>query len=71
MWHNVLAMEKIKVFLAEGHAVVREGLRELINREMDMVVVGKAGTGDEAVRRVKEIKLDVVLMDISMPGMEY
>jgi DNA-binding NarL/FixJ family response regulator len=62
-------MEKIKVFLAEDHAVVREGLRELINREMDMVVVGEAGAGDEAVRRVKEIKPDVVLMDISMPGL--
>jgi len=62
-------MEKIKVFLAEDHAVVREGLSELICREADMDVVGEAGDGEETVRLVKELEPDIVLMDIAMPGM--
>jgi NarL family two-component system response regulator LiaR len=62
-------MDKIKVFLAEDHAVVREGLRELISRESDMVVVGEAGDGEETVRLVEELEPDIVLMDIAMPGM--
>ena len=60
-------MSKISVFLAEDHAVVREGLAELIRREADMEVVGEAGDGEEAVRLVRHYKPDVVLMDISMP----
>lgn len=60
-------MEKIGVFLAEDHAVVREGLRELISREKDMDVVGEAEDGEETVRLVREIEPDVVLMDIAMP----
>jgi DNA-binding NarL/FixJ family response regulator len=60
-------MGKISVFLAEDHAVVREGLAELIRREDDMVVVGEAGDGEETVRLVKQLKPDIVLMDIAMP----
>lgn len=55
--------------MAEDHAVVREGLRELICREVDMDVVGEAGDGEETVRLVKELEPDIVLMDIAMPGM--
>ncbi len=62
-------MEKIRVFLAEDHIVVREGLREVISREADMEVVGEAGDGKEAVCLVLELKPDVVLMDIAMPGL--
>ena len=62
-------MEKINVFLAEDHAVVREGISELIRREADMMVVGEAGDGEETVRLVKEMKPDIVLMDIAMPGL--
>jgi DNA-binding NarL/FixJ family response regulator len=60
-------MDKIKVLLAEDHVMVREGTREFIKREADMEVVGEAGDGEEAVRLAKEIKPDVVVMDISMP----
>ena len=60
-------MPKITVFLAEDHAVVREGLAELIRREADMEVVGEAGDGEDAVRLVKQLKPDIVLMDIAMP----
>jgi NarL family two-component system response regulator LiaR len=62
-------MNKISVFLAEDHAVVREGLAELIRRETDMGVAGEAGDGEETVRMVKQLKPDIVLMDIAMPGL--
>ena len=61
-------MEKIKVLLAEDHIVVREGIRELIEREEDMEVVGEASDGREAIRMVEQLNPDVVLMDIAMPG---
>ncbi len=61
-------MGKITVFLAEDHAVVREGLAELIRHETDMDVVGEAGDGEDTVRQVKQLKPDIVLMDIAMPG---
>lgn len=60
-------MEKIKVLLADDHVVVREGIRELIQDEDDMVVVGEAGDGEEAVEMVSQLAPDVVLMDIAMP----
>jgi NarL family two-component system response regulator LiaR len=60
-------MAKIKVLLAEDHVMVREGTREFVQREPDMEVVGEAGDGEEAVKLAKELKPDVVVMDIAMP----
>lgn len=60
-------MEKIRVLLAEDHVVVREGTRELIQREPDMEVVAEAGDGEEAVELSKRSRPDVVIMDIAMP----
>jgi len=62
-------MAKIKVFLAEDHVIVREGIRELILGEKDMEVVGEAGNGEEAVKLVSQIEPDVILMDVAMPEM--
>jgi len=59
--------EKIRVVLADDHAVVREGTRELLERHDDIEVVGEAGDGEEAVALVTRHKPDVVLMDIAMP----
>jgi NarL family two-component system response regulator LiaR len=67
MWYNSADMEKIKVLLAEDHAVVREGLRELIERQEDMQVVGEAGDGEETIRLADELGPDLVLMDIALP----
>jgi DNA-binding NarL/FixJ family response regulator len=58
----------IRVLIADDHAVVREGLTELLDSADDVEVVGAAVDGEEAVRLAREVGPDVVLMDISMPG---
>ena len=60
-------MDRIKVVIADDHIVVREGTRELLERENDLDVVGEAGDGEEAVRQVTELKPDVAIIDIAMP----
>ena len=58
---------KIRIIIADDHVVVREGTRELLQKEQDLEVVGEAGDGEEAVRLVKELKPDVAIVDVSMP----
>jgi two-component system response regulator NreC len=60
---------KIKVILAEDHLIVRQGLRSLIEKQADMVVVGEAENGRMAVQQATELHPDVVIMDIGMPGL--
>ena len=62
-------MAKIKILLAEDHIVVREGTRELIQREPDMEVIGEAGDGIQAVQMTGKLRPDVVIMDIVMPNL--
>jgi two-component system response regulator NreC len=57
----------IRVFIADDHGILRGGLRALITAQVDMEVVGEAGSGPEAESGVAETEPDVVLMDISMP----
>ena len=57
----------ITVFLADDHAVVREGLQALLTLQADLRVVGSAGDGREAVRQVTQLRPDIVVMDIAMP----
>lgn len=60
----------IRILLVDDHAVLRAGLKALLNAEDDMRVVGEAGTGEEAVERAKSLKPEVIIMDVSMPGMD-
>jgi two-component system, NarL family, response regulator NreC len=57
----------IRIFLADDHAVVRAGVRMLLEREADMVVVGEAGDGRAATRRVAICRPDVLVIDRSTP----
>ncbi len=62
-------MSKIRILLADDHAVLRAGLKTLLNTESDMEVVAEAGDGEEAVRKSGKFVPDIVLMDITMPGL--
>jgi two-component system response regulator NreC len=61
--------DTIRILLVDDHIVLRAGLRALLESEHDMRVVGEASTGEEALDRVRMLKPDVVVMDLSMPGM--
>jgi NarL family two-component system response regulator LiaR len=60
-------VNKIKVLIADDHALFREGTRSLIEQEKDMEVVGEASDGAETIKLVKQLRPHVVLMDIAMP----
>jgi two-component system, NarL family, response regulator NreC len=60
-------MKKLRILLADDHKIVREGLRTLINSQPDMQVVGEAANGREVLIKARELKPDVVVMDLSMP----
>jgi DNA-binding NarL/FixJ family response regulator len=62
--------EKIRVVIVDDHAMLRAGLEQLLSGEPDVEVVGKAASGDEAVTVVREVRPDVVLMDLQMPGVD-
>ena len=63
-------MEPIKILIADDHPVVREGLTSMINRETDFKVIGEAKNGVEAVKLARELKPDIVLMDLRMPELD-
>ncbi|MBI5419975.1 MAG: response regulator transcription factor [Deltaproteobacteria bacterium] len=60
---------KIRILLANDHAIIREGLRSLIERQADMEVVAETENGRSALQLARKLTPDVVLMDISMPGL--
>src|SRR5688572_3228387 len=61
-------MDKITVLLADDHALVRRGFRRLLEDDPDIIVVGEAADGDEAIRLAGSLKPRVVMMDCAMPG---
>jgi len=60
----------IKVLLADDHTIVRTGLRRIVEESGDMVVVAEAANGREAIQQAHGTMVDVVVIDISMPGMD-
>lgn len=61
-------MSDLKVLLVDDHALVREGLKALIQAEPGLRLIGEAGEGESAVREAMRLRPDVVVMDVSMPG---
>ncbi len=61
-------MDRIRLLLADDHPVVREGIRNRLAREEDLVVVGEAANGEETIRQARRLQPDVVLLDVAMPG---
>ena len=59
----------VKILIAEDQVIMREGLRALINQQTDMEVVGEADNGKAAIELARELKPDVIIMDVAMPGM--
>src|SRR5881409_3686371 len=64
-----LKPKTIRVLLVDDHETVREGLRLLVDAQADMQVVGEAGDGRDGLERVAALKPDVVVLDLTMPGM--
>jgi DNA-binding NarL/FixJ family response regulator len=60
--------DRIRVLVVDDHLVVRQGLRSFLDVQDDLEVVGEAADGDEAVARAEELRPDVILLDLRMPG---
>ena len=61
---------KIRVFVVDDHAIVRDGIQALLATEPDIECVGEAADGSDAVSKVRTLRPDVILMDLVMPGMD-
>ncbi|MFC1939326.1 response regulator [Chloroflexota bacterium] len=62
-----MSLDKIKVIIADDHILLREGTRQLLEKEGDIEIIGEAGDGEEAIELVKKMKPDVAIVDIAMP----
>jgi DNA-binding NarL/FixJ family response regulator len=58
----------IKIGIVDDHAIVRSGLKQFFSDQVDLRVVGEAGSGREAIDLVRNVELDILVMDLSMPG---
>lgn len=62
--------DRIRVYIADDHPIVRRGIRDLLQTEADIIVVGEAENGRQVVRDVDELQPDIILMDLIMPEMD-
>ena len=63
-------MDKIRLLVADDHAIMRDGIRALVSLHEDIEIVGEAATGQEAIAKAQELMPDVIIMDIAMPGLD-
>ena len=63
-------MPPIRILLVDDHRIVREGLASMLSTQPDMLVVGEAGTGAEAIVQVVSLQPDIVLLDLEMPDLD-
>lgn len=62
-----IKMKKIKILLVDDHSLVRQGLKQILELEGDLEVIGQVGDGEEAIVKAQTLKPDVILLDINMP----
>jgi len=58
----------VKIFIVDDHEIIREGLKKILKEESDILVVGEAQDGDDALRKIRNINCDIILLDMNMPG---
>jgi DNA-binding NarL/FixJ family response regulator len=63
-------MDTIRIMVVDDHAIMRDGIRALLSLHDDIVIVGEASEGSEAIDKAEEFMPDIVIMDIAMPGMD-
>jgi len=68
MLHGAVDPSPIRVLVVDDHAMVRDGIIALLNRQTDMEVIGEASNGAEAIAKFRQLSPDVTLMDLQMPG---
>ncbi len=61
-------MEPVRILIADDHTLFRQGLKQVLELEKDFEVVAEVGSGDEALQAAQELKPDVIVLDVSMPG---
>ena len=62
-------MDKVKIMIVDDHSMIREGLKQLLELDGDIQVIGEAGNGEECLKLLETVQPDVVLLDINMPVM--
>jgi two-component system, NarL family, nitrate/nitrite response regulator NarL len=61
--------KKIRLLLVDDHPIVREGIKSALAKKKNIVIIGEASSGEEAMTKAKKLSPDIILMDINMPGM--
>ena len=58
----------VRILIVDDHEIIREGLKKILKEESDILVVGEAQDGDDALRKIRNVNCDIILLDMNMPG---